>query len=416
MTETLALTIAYLVDLIIGDPRWLPHPVRAIGLIIEKLESWIRSVIDWEGLERTAIDDEALQAAGEESEGEGDKPRPRINLNDIVPSSLCKGKKLSIGVQEKIAGAALVAFMAAGTFISFMIVEEILANLNFSPIAEYICFGIYVFLISTTLATRGLLSSALGVIRELGRGEIGSSRERLSMIVGRDTQNLQEAGILKAVIETLSENASDGITAPLFYFVLGGLPLAMTYKAVNTLDSMLGYKNERYRSFGWAAARLDDIANYIPARITGVLIVAAVYLINGFRFAVSWTAEWLKGVRNRAGRSLLTVLNWTATRIEGPDFESAKNAYTIMIRDGRNHSSPNAGVPEAAIAGALGVRLGGPSLYGGVAVVKPYIGDNILKEDFKPGSAEAYMEAAVAAIYIIKITSLLAFTAAVLMV
>lgn len=415
MTETLALTIAYLLDLIIGDPRWLPHPVRSMGLLIEKLESWIRDTVEWEGMEKMAIDDETLQAAGEENDEE-EEPRPKINLNDIVPSFLRKGKKLSFRKQEKIAGAALVALMITGTFISFVIVEAILANLDFSPIAEYVCFGIYVFLISTTLATRGLISSALSVIREIGRGEIVTSREKLAMIVGRDTKDLQEAGILKAVIETLSENASDGITAPLFYFVLGGLPLAMTYKAVNTLDSMLGYKNERYQNFGWAAARLDDIANYIPARITGVLIVAAVYLINAFRFVISWTAEWLEGVRNRAGRWLLSFLNWIESRIEGPDFESAKNAYTIMIRDGRNHSSPNAGVPEAAIAGALGVRLGGPSMYGGVAVVKPYIGDNTLKEGVKPGSVEAYMEAAVSAIFIIKMTSLLGFITAILIV
>ena len=415
MTETIALTLAYLVDLIIGDPRWMPHPVRTMGMLIEKLESWIRNTVDWNGSAKMPIDEETLQAAGEESEEEYE-PRPKINLNDIVPSFIRKGKKLSTSAQEKIAGAALVAIMVAGTFISFSILDAILDSLDFTPVAEYICFGIYVFLVSTTLATRGLLSSALGVIRELGRGEIDISRDKLSMIVGRDTQNLKEAGILKATIETLSESASDGITAPLFYFVLGGLPLAMTYKAINTLDSMIGYRNEKYQNFGWTAARLDDIANYIPARITGALIVAAVYLINACRFLVSWTAEWLEGARNRAGRYLRSFLNWIERRIKGPDFESAKNAYTIMIRDGRNHLSPNAGVPEAAIAGALGVRLGGPSTYGGVAVVKPYIGDNALKEGIKPGSAEAYLEAALSAILIIKMTSLLAFLAAIFIV
>ena len=413
MTETLALTLAYLVDLVIGDPRWMPHPVRAMGLLIEKLETWFRELIDWEGLEKTAIDDEVIQAAGDEVEEE--VPRPKINLNDIVPSFLRKEKKLSLRAQEKIAGAVLVAIMVVGTYISFVILDKILDSLDFNPIVEYISFGIYVFLIATTLATRGLLSSALGVIRELGRGELNISRDKLSMIVGRDTQNMKEAGILRAVIETLSENASDGITAPLFYFVIGGLPLAMTYKAINTLDSMIGYKNDKYLNFGWAAARLDDIANYIPARITGVLIVVTVYFMNAGRFVVSWGAEWLEGGRRRAGRYLLNFLNWIEGRIKGPDFESAKNAYTIMIRDGKNHSSPNSGVPEAAIAGALGVRLGGASRYGGVAVVKPYIGDNILKKDgFKPGSAEAYMEAAISAVLIIKLTSFLGFLAAIL--
>jgi len=402
MTETMALTLAYLVDLIMGDPRWLPHPVRAMGLLIEKLETWLRDSIDLDGPEK--------------EDKENDKPRYRINLNDIVPPLLRKGKNLSTRAQEKIAGAALVAIMVAGTFGSFYILEQILNNLDFTPIAEYVCFGVYVLLVSTTLATRGLLSSALGVVRELGRGELDISRGKLSMIVGRDTQNLQEAGILKATIETLSENASDGITAPLFYFVLGGLPLAMTYKAINTLDSMIGYKNEKYRNFGWAAARLDDIANYIPARITGGLIVAAVYFMNACRFIVSWGAEWLEGAGNRMGRYVRNFLNWIENRIKGPDFKSARSAYTIMIRDGKNHSSPNAGIPEAAMAGALGVRLGGSSTYEGVEVEKPYIGDNILKKGFKPGSAEAYIEAAISAVVIIKLTSFLGFLAAILFV
>ncbi|MBL7031888.1 MAG: cobalamin biosynthesis protein CobD [Nitrospira sp.] len=412
MTETLALTLAYLVDLIIGDPRWMPHPVRVMGLIIGKLETALRNSIDWQGLDQETVNKE-------ESEGESDgdvMPRPRVNLNDIVPPFLRKDKALSVGAQEKIAGAVLVAIMVAGTFVSFLILNTILDWLDFNPIAEYISFGIYVFLVSTTLATRGLIGSALGVIRELGRGNINFSRDKLSMIVGRDTQNLQEAGILKATIETLSENASDGITAPLFYFVLGGLPLAMTYKAINTLDSMIGYKNEKYQNFGWAAAKLDDIANYIPARITGGLIVAAVYFINACRFIVSWGAEWLEGAGNRMGRYVRNVLNWIEGRIKGPDFESARSAYTIMLRDWKKHSSPNAGVPEAAMAGALGVKLGGPSTYEGVEVVKPYIGNHNLKGVFKPGSAEAYMEAALAAVAIIKLTSFLGFLLAILVI
>ncbi|MCL4456960.1 MAG: adenosylcobinamide-phosphate synthase CbiB, partial [Nitrospirae bacterium] len=167
--------------------------------------------------------------------------------------------------------------------------------------------------------------------------DIESARSNLGMIVGRDTQNLSEKGILKATIETSSENLSDGIIAPLFYLAIGGLPLALTYKAINTLDSMVGYKNDRYKNFGWAAARLDDIANYIPARITGALI------------AVSSSAVF---------RSPFTV----------------RDSLKTMLRDGRKHTSPNAGIPEAAMAGALGVRLGGPSSYGGIIIQKPYIG------------------------------------------
>ena len=173
MTETLALTLAYLVDLIIGDPRWLPHPVRVMGRLIEKLETAIRESIDWEVREKKTVNKkkEVLPAEAEAGE-DNDMPPPGFNLNDIVPPFLRKGKTLSLGAQEKIAGAALVAIMVAGTFISIIILELILDSLNFDPIAEYICFGIYVFLVATTLATRGLLGAALGVIRELGSGNI----------------------------------------------------------------------------------------------------------------------------------------------------------------------------------------------------------------------------------------------------
>jgi adenosylcobinamide-phosphate synthase len=147
------------------------------------------------------------------------------------------------------------------------------------------------------------------------------------------------------VIETVSENLSDGVIAPLFYLAIGGLPLAIAYKAINTLDSMVGYKNEKYLSFGWAAARLDDVANFIPARLTGILIVLASFC-------------------------------YFLVRSPGGAFSTARDSFRVMRRDGRNHTSPNSGIPEAAMAGCLGVRLGGPSTYGGVLVQKPFIGDD----------------------------------------
>jgi adenosylcobinamide-phosphate synthase len=159
--------------------------------------------------------------------------------------------------------------------------------------------------------------------------------------VGRDTSELDEQDISRAVIETVAENASDGVVAPLFYLALGGPALALAYKAVNTLDSMVGYKNDRYRHFGWAAARLDDLANFIPARITAVLVCLAADINRRFM----------------------------------SDDAPSPRPWHIMLRDGRNHPSPNSGYPEAAMAGALGVRLGGPGTYGGQMSVKPYIGD-----------------------------------------
>jgi adenosylcobinamide-phosphate synthase len=155
------------------------------------------------------------------------------------------------------------------------------------------------------------------------------------MIVGRDTGELGESEIWRGAVETVAENTSDGVVAPLFFLMLGGPLLALAYKAVNTLDSMVGYKNERYLRFGWAAARLDDLLNLVPARLTGILMVLAAPF---------------------AGLS-------------------SRGAWRIMRRDGRNHSSPNSGIPEAAAAGALGVRLGGANRYFGRTVEKPNIGD-----------------------------------------
>jgi len=214
-----------------------------------------------------------------------------------------------------------------------------------------------VYLISTTIAVRELISAAGLVIESVKDGSLVSARRKLSMIVGRDTESLSEQEILKAVTETLAENLSDGVIAPLFYLAIGGLPLAITYKAINTLDSMVAYKNDTYINFGWAAARLDDIANYVPARIAGLLIVLSVFV------------------------TALLKKNDNPLSMTG-------RAFRIMRRDGRNHSSPNSGIPEAAMAGGLGIRMGGPSRYGGILVEKPYIGESE-KEDYLSASEDA---------------------------
>jgi adenosylcobinamide-phosphate synthase len=249
MTETLALTLAYVLDLIIGDPRWIPHPVGGIGRLIEKVEGALRKVA---GLQQES---EANVEEAEREHNEAGKVKYRINLNDLVPSFLRKGKELSRGMQEKVAGVILVVLVVGASFGSFYLLSHVLFSIHFAPVAEYIAFAVYVYFVSTTLATRGLTSAAKSVIKELRKGDMGNSRHKLSMIVGRDTQALKEAGLLKATIESLSENTSDGIIAPLFYFVLGGLPLAMAYKAVNTLDSMVGYKNEKYKNSGSGSAQ-----------------------------------------------------------------------------------------------------------------------------------------------------------------
>lgn len=289
--EASLLALACALDYAIGDPRWLPHPVRLIGAVISGGESLLRTIA------RTPL-------------------------------------------TERIAGIALTGIIVASTYFLTALLQSaiFIMTVETAPFSApaVLAFGALILLAATTLALRGLSDAAALVIRALEAGNLEKARYDLSMIVGRDTRELSESSCAKATIETVAENLSDGVIAPLFWFAIGGLPLAMAYKAVNTLDSMIGYRNDRYRHFGWAAARLDDAANLIPARIAGGLIV------------------------------LSALFSRTA---------SAKNAWRIMWRDGQNHLSPNSGVPEAAMAGALGIQLGGTSTYGGIPVAKPTIGD-----------------------------------------
>ncbi|MBI5344383.1 MAG: cobalamin biosynthesis protein CobD [Deltaproteobacteria bacterium] len=286
LSFSLILIAACVLDLIIGDPEWLPHPVRWIGRVISGLEGLL------------------LKPAG-------------------APA------------RKKAAGAAL-AFIAAA--LAFGVSAGLLyAAFAFSPI-----FG----------------REALGVVSELNNAGVEKARERLKRIVGRDTTGLPASSVCRAAAESVAENTSDGIVAPLFYLALGGPPLMLAYKAINTLDSMLGYKNERYMDFGWASARLDDAANFIPARVTALLMVISSFLLG---------LDWKRSIR-------------------------------IFLRDRKNHPSPNSGHPEAAVAGAIGVRFGGAASYGGVRAIKPYIGDDM---------AEAGPQAVLSSVWIMRITAFL---------
>jgi len=291
--------LAFLLDLSMGDPRWLPHPVQLMGKGITAAEHRLRSRFT--------------------------------------------------GERERLGGVVLVlSIVLPSAGIAYALGKLLLSFTSRLPMIVGIL--LFIYLVSTTLALRGLISASRLVITAVRKGDIEDARRKLSMIVGRDTDALGEKSVLQATIETVAENLSDGFIAPLFYLALGGLPLAVAYKAVNTLDSMVGYKNPQYIRFGWAAARVDDAANYIPARITAVLIALAA-LPSLF-------------VSSPASRC---AAGWIAMR----------RSFAIMSRDGRKHTSPNSGVPEAAMAGALGVRLGGPSTYSGSLVVKPYIGDAV---------------------------------------
>jgi len=350
MTDPVILISAYILDLVMGDPPWLPHPVRFMGLGIDRLER-------------------ALRSANTRKRG----------------SAEVKGNALV----ERACGVLLVAVVLSITYAIFYTLSLLVLNSHPSLLLSTALFAILVFLTSTTLATNDLIKSGRAVIDALDTGKKEEAREKLGMIVGRDTKQMDIKEISKATIETLSENASDGIIAPMFYFAVGGLPLAMTYKAVNTLDSMIGYRNEKYKDFGWAAARLDDIANYIPARITGMLIFVATSIL-------------------RSADRIRETLRTGTIRVNGPNALSGLNSLKVMLRDGRNHLSPNSGIPEAAMAGALGVRLGGPSTYGGILVEKPFIGDEKSGVTGQgPGVNEMYLDASAKAISLVKITSVL---------
>lgn len=268
-----ALLVGAALDLAFGDPSWLPHPVVGFGSLI---------------------------ASGE-----------RLLNRD-------RGRFWK--------GLALTVLLVGGVFTAGWHVERLLHHLH--PLAWFSCTAAIVFF---CLAHRTLLAEALGVEKALREDGLEAGRKHLSRIVGRDTERLTEQEVRAAVLETLSENLSDGVVAPLFWFALGGPVAMLTYKMVNTLDSMIGYRNERYEAFGKAAARLDDLANFIPARLTGLLLA-------------------LLSARPRA--------------------------FSFLVRFGRAHASPNSGYPEAALAGILDVRLGGPHDYGGRLVPKPWIGVN----------------------------------------
>jgi adenosylcobinamide-phosphate synthase len=282
--------LAFVIDALVGDPQWFPHPVRLIGRYISIFEGFTRKII-----------------------------------------SSSKGLKIS-GVLITLTTVAL-SYTIAHYTLEF-----------FKGINTWVYHFANVLIMYTCLATRCLADEALKIYRVLKTGDIQKSRKMLSYIVGRDTQNLDESGIARATVETVAENASDGVVAPLVYMIIGGAPLALAYKAINTLDSMVGYKNDKYENLGWASAKLDDIANYIPARLTALLMIISAFVL-------------------------------------GMDY---RNSWRIFRRDNQNHKSPNSGCPEAATAGALRIQLGGTNMYFGKPVEKPTIGDNtrlLVKKD-----------------------------------
>ena len=279
-----ALALGFCLDLLLGDPHWAPHPVRLIGWLIAALEKALRR---------------------------------------IFPDT--KNGLLTAGVFLVI----LVLGLSAGCTVLLLWLCTL--------VSPWLAFAVEVILSYQLLASLALRDESMKVCRCLVAGDLHGGRHAVSMIVGRDTDRLDETGVAKAAVETVAENASDGVIAPLIFLAIGGAPLGMLYKAANTMDSMVGYKNDRYLYFGRCAARLDDVLNFIPARLAGALMCLA-------------------------------------APFAGLD---EKDAWRIFLRDRKNHKSPNSAHTEAAAAGALHVQLAGSNYYFGKLVEKPTIGDDL---------------------------------------
>lgn len=274
------LPVAYALDRLLGDPRWLPHPVIGMGKAISRVEAAIRRLFP-----------------------------PRA---------------------YRAAGLLLPLLIAGGSFAVTWAALRLLAG-----VSPWLAAAVEAALIGTTIAAKGLRDAGMEVCGHLRRGDLPAARRSLGMIVGRDTDRLEPPEVVRGAVETVAENIVDAVVSPLFFALLGGAPLAMAYRAVNTLDSMVGYKNDKYIDLGWASARLDDIANYIPARLTALMLVPAAWCLK----------------------------------------LDAAGAWRAVRRDASSHPSPNSGYPEAAVAGALGIRLGGENWYHGVKSFRSYMGD-----------------------------------------
>lgn len=280
----IAFSLGFLLDLCFGDPHWMPHPIRLIGNTIAGGEKVVRRCLPksprgefWGGMLLTIF---------------------VVSLSFVIPLLVL----WTAGLVHPLFSIALEGFM---------------------------CYQI--------LSVKALKRESMKVHRELAKGDLAGARKMVSMIVGRDVSSLSEAGVAKAAVETVAENTADGGVAPLLFIAVGGAPLGFCYKAINTLDSMIGYKNEKYKHFGTFAAKLDDVANYLPARVAAVLMIAAAWLLK---------------------------LDY-------------KNAVKIFRRDRYNHASPNSAQTESVCAGALQIQLAGDAYYFGTLYPKKTIGDPI---------------------------------------
>ena len=314
-TALAALIVGYGLDLLLGDPSFLYHPIRVIGNLIALLEKWLRKVFP-------------------------KTPKGELAGGVFLVILVC------------LAGYGVPALLLFAAF-------------KIHPVIGFLLEVLWCWQIP---ATKCLKDESMKVYQKLKENDLPGARYAVSMIVGRDTENLSETGVTKAAVETIAENTSDGVIAPLLFLALGGPALGFLYKSINTMDSMLGYKNDKYLYFGRCAAKLDDVANYIPARLSGWLMVAASAFVK----------------------------------------MDVKNAAKIYRRDRRNHASPNSAQTEAAMAGALDVQLAGNAYYFGKLYEKPTIGDAIRPvevEDIRRSNRLLYATAILGAVIFLLIGS-----------
>ena len=314
-----ALVMGYILDLIFGDPYWMPHPVRFIGNLISLLEKVIRRFM------------------------------PKTKRGEYI-------------------GGIILTVMV----VSISMVIPLVIILMAKSINTYLALTVETFMCYQILATKSLKVESMKVYDELAKNDLPSARKAVSMIVGRDTKDLTFSGVAKAAVETVAENTSDGIIAPMIFIAIGGAPMGFFYKAINTMDSMVGYKNEKYMNFGRFAAKLDDVVNYLPARISAYQMILSSFFLR----------------------------------------YDYKNAFKIYKRDRYNHASPNSAQTESVCAGALDVQLAGNAYYFGKLYEKPTIGDDIREinyDDIKKANRLLYCTSfiSIVIISVIKITIIL---------
>ena len=314
-----ALVMGYILDLIFGDPYWMPHPVRFIGNLISILEKVIRRFM------------------------------PKTKRGEYI-------------------GGIILTVMV----VSISMVIPLVIILMAKSINTYLALTVETFMCYQILATKSLKVESMKVYDELAKNDLPSARKAVSMIVGRDTKDLTFSGVAKAAVETVAENTSDGIIAPMIFIAIGGAPMGFFYKAINTMDSMVGYKNEKYMNFGRFAAKLDDVVNYLPARISAYQMILSSFFLR----------------------------------------YDYKNAFKIYKRDRYNHASPNSAQTESVCAGALDIQLAGNAYYFGKLYEKPTIGDNIREinyDDIKKANRLLYCTSfiSIVIISIINITIIL---------